>query len=65
MKEIPIDQNMMKQLDTLSDLLCLTDLGSNKGNYGIATRQPTEEEKKGGSKNPIEELKIVDFRVIT
>lgn len=56
---------MMKQLDTLSDLLCLTDLGSNKGNYGIATRQPTEEEKKGGSKNPIKELKIVDFRVIT
>lgn len=51
---------MLEQLKMLSSLFCLTDLDSNTCNYGIVEGGCVDE-KTG---EPVQELKIVDFRVI-
>ena len=55
-KEIVIDQEVKKQLEILSSLLCLEDLTRNDGNYGVVEKEVT------GGKS-VQELRIVDFRV--
>ena len=62
-KQFVMNKEMDRQLTILVGLLSLEDLMENKGNYGFIERQPTEEERKEGMKNVVQELRIVDFRV--
>lgn len=59
-----IGKEAQNQLNILTSLLGLIDLHENKGNYGVVERSPTDEEQQAGANDPVQEMKIVDFRVI-
>lgn len=58
-------EEVQNQLNIIATLLGLIDLHENKDNYGIVERQPTKEQEESLAtvNGPVQELKIVDFRV--
>lgn len=59
-----ISKEVQNQLNIIASILRLTDLHENASNYGVVERRPTNEERQAGADDPVQVLKIVDFRVI-
>ncbi|CAI5456189.1 unnamed protein product [Caenorhabditis angaria] len=58
-KDVVIDAEMKLQLRIISSLLCLSDLQTNKGNFGIVEPQSVEDNENQGPRK----LAVVDFGI--